>query len=71
MFVKIESSSTVISFENHHINVNGTPCNVCKTDTRNIPKKKIGVVTIGWCLCLIGTGIGWLHAALIAVKIPR
>ncbi len=37
----------------------GSPCISCGRDTENIPRKKVGCVSILWCLCLSGTGFCW------------
>lgn len=37
----------------------GTACPTCRKDTPNIPRKKVGCVTVAWCLCLLFTVGGW------------
>ena len=41
----------------------GSPCPSCGKDTGNIPRKKIGCVTIAWCFCLLvfSVGTAWCY----------
>lgn len=41
----------IINLSNNN-NSSGSPCPSCGTETGNIPRKKVGLVTILWCLCL-------------------
>lgn len=43
-------------------NINGTPCAICNKDTHNTIRKKVGLVTFGWCLCLLlCSGVLWIY----------
>ena len=54
------STSIAIDFENRE--VDGTPCKICHKNTQNISKKKVGWVTVGWCICLFAfTGVLWIY----------
>lgn len=42
----------IINLSNNNNNSSGSACPACGVDTGNIPRKKVGLVTILWCLCL-------------------
>lgn len=48
---------------NNNSSGDGSPCPTCGKDTGNIPRKKIGCVTILWCLCLLffTGGMAWCY----------
>ena len=43
---------TVINLGGNNDSGAGSPCPACGKETGQIPRKKIGCVTILWCLCL-------------------
>eukprot|EP00178_Gracilaria_changii_P000845 TRINITY_DN1107_c0_g1_i2.p1 TRINITY_DN1107_c0_g1~~TRINITY_DN1107_c0_g1_i2.p1 ORF type:complete len:118 (-),score=1.33 TRINITY_DN1107_c0_g1_i2:28-351(-) len=43
---------TVINLSNNNNDGSGSPCPACGKETGQIPRKKVGCVTILWCLCL-------------------
>ena len=47
-----QSGPTIITVGGNNDNGSGSPCPACGKDTGNVPRKKIGCVTIMWCLCL-------------------
>ena len=47
---------------NNNDSGSGSPCPACGKETGQIPRKKIGCVTILWCLCLFFfTGVAWCY----------
>lgn len=43
---------TIIITRNNNKNSNASPCSTCGDDTGNIPRRKVGMVAIIWCLLL-------------------
>ncbi len=62
MNITSEPSSNVAIIDFESRNAHGTYCKCCQKTTRSIVNKKVGVVTVGWCLCLfVFTGVLWLY----------
>ena len=49
-----QQGPTIITIGNNN-NSSGSPCQFCQGDTGNITRKKVGCVTIAWCICLLFT----------------
>ena len=48
---------TVITVGGNNNSGDGSPCPSCAKDTGNMPRKKVGIVAILWCLaCFLLTG---------------
>lgn len=59
VFITPSPSSTSLEFDPSR---NFTPCVACNKNTSNVVGKKIGLVTMGWCLCLFAcSAILWLY----------
>ena len=53
----------IINLGNNGGSGDGSPCPTCGKDTGNIPRKKIGCITIVWCLVLflLTGGLAWCY----------
>ena len=53
----------IINLGNNGGSGDGSPCPTCGKDTGNIPRKKIGCITIVWCLVLflLSGGLAWCY----------
>jgi hypothetical protein len=48
-------AQTIIITGNNNNNDSGSPCQTCGKDTGNVIRRKIGMVALAWCLCLLFT----------------
>jgi lipopolysaccharide-induced tumor necrosis factor-alpha factor len=52
-----QQQQTIIIAKKNHGGANTSPCPTCCGDTGTLPRKKVGFVTILWCLVLSSCGV--------------